>query len=1007
MTYSRPSTSTVNALFRPAMPNQIRDVERQTVRVTGNGRYMDFTDARVAGQNAGQNYKEMSNFLDSVVKTGKPLYDAYIDGKVKQQVAGVLTDPKLVSQLRSGDPVASSTLRSLMPQAQDTVNRALAAASGQAQADIYNVLTTKDSFLNSPKPQGLTDEDWDKQKSQRRAGLRAQAAEQSGISNLPSWAQGEVAPEVIVAQQRADTATFNRSALATDKTLRDNTATGFSGILAGAVSAGDRAIEADQALAKSGQIKPGQAPNTQAFGQGILGRTQSWVAQWENPANGTGFTKEQLVTEILLPGMLSTVNASKAGGTLIGMQQAANTLDLAGVLFAESGVKFADGQSIGNYRMQDGRSIQDFIAQNRQQIQGQIEQLEVKEQMKNVVAPELAKALRDPSYDPALGTQQLLAITKNPELAMSFYGWADRLSKDKLEGTAAQQAEAERLAIQSSKIGADSINVQQQILAASQSGRITLGQTAQLLKANTSGARTDKQNVVTAAGRSEGQIDSSVSAIAGQLKAVRPGFDDRELVSIVKDETIRATIKMTESDISKLRAAGKTVTEEDYDKFYQKNLREYTQSRLRTDALSSNVQGKTFEKQVRAEAEMLQENLYKTRGQVQIGVFPQSVIDGARARGVRMDPASLSKYFVDRLGYITENDDGKTKAFAEPAKIWREMVERGKSGKGPSTSAPRPKGDPTGGYFDSSPLGALLRWTGDRLQDYREMTAPLRPQTSAPKPQASVKPQETSAQPRQSPGPQLLASLLDGVLGIQPASAAGLDTLEGQRRAGNPQVQAPEEQGAGVLNLQNYPAMARIWRQQERVTARTPALPQVDAGRVMGAVPLAINNVAHPFLVAIGINEGTRTWNGGYTRNYYGHRDPGNGAWNVGTVSGQQGGTPGATDRRWAGILTQTAVTVAPILQRMGIPQGTVGFNRLMFNILDLKVQAPAAVPDFIRQLPRVIQSGATIESIAKARANSFINPNTGRLDTTFSSYTRLLQDQRSRAGTFDYKRRT
>jgi hypothetical protein len=108
------------------------------------------------------------------------------------------------------------------------------------------------------------------------------------------------------------------------------------------------------------------------------------------------------------------------------------------------------------------------------------------------------------------------------------------------------------------------------------------------------------------------------------------------------------------------------------------------------------------------------------------------------------------------------------------------------------------------------------------------------------------------------------------------------------------------------------------------------------------------------------------------------------------------------------GILTNTAVKVTPLLQRMGIPQNSVGFNRLLFNALDLAVQAPAALPDFLKRLPRIIQAGVTIEAIAKARADSFFNPATGRLEASGfgNNYARLLADQRSRAGTFDYRRR-
>ncbi len=76
-----------------------------------------------------------------------------------------------------------------------------------------------------------------------------------------------------------------------------------------------------------------------------------------------------------------------------------------------------------------------------------------------------------------------------------------------------------------------------------------------------------------------------------------------------------------------------------------------------------------------------------------------------------------------------------------------------------------------------------------------------------------------------------------------------------------------------------------------------------------------------------------------------------------------------------------------------------------MFNILDLRVQAPAAVESFVSQIPQILEAGISAESLGRARHNAFINPNTGRLDTTFpketdSTSSKLLQDQMDRAMT-------
>ena len=160
--------------------------------------------------------------------------------------------------------------------------------------------------------------------------------------------------------------------------------------------------------------------------------------------------------------------------------------------------------------------------------------------------------------------------------------------------------------------------------------------------------------------------------------------------------------------------------------------------------------------------------------------------------------------------------------------------------------------------------------------------------------------------------------------------------------------------------------------------------------------------------MAIGIAEGTRTADGGVTAAYYGHSDPGNGVRNQGNFSAQQGqATPAIADRQWLGILTQVQMKATPLLERLGIKRGSHGFNRLMFNVLDLQVQAPAAVPDFLAKAPQMLRGGLSIEAIAKARADSFYTYD-GRLDAPGfgNNYSALFRDQRSRAGVWDYRKR-
>ena len=190
----------------------------------------------------------------------------------------------------------------------------------------------------------------------------------------------------------------------------------------------------------------------------------------------------------------------------------------------------------------------------------------------------------------------------------------------------------------------------------------------------------------------------------------------------------------------------------------------------------------------------------------------------------------------------------------------------------------------------------------------------------------------------------------------------------------------------------------------------TPPMPQVAANVPVRLIPTAITSDQHELFVMVGVAEGTRTASGGYTKAYYGHTDPGDGNFNRGTVSGGRGSSasPEMVDRMWMGKLTGVQQKMRPVLMAYGLQPGTQGYNRVMFNLIDLTVQSPLAARDFAGKMLEMRSAGWTIESIAKARSQSFISPTTGRLDAPGfgNNYQRLMRDQRSRAGVYDYRRR-
>ena len=93
----------------------------------------------------------------------------------------------------------------------------------------------------------------------------------------------------------------------------------------------------------------------------------------------------------------------------------------------------------------------------------------------------------------------------------------------------------------------------------------------------------------------------------------------------------------------------------------------------------------------------------------------------------------------------------------------------------------------------------------------------------------------------------------------------------------------------------------------------------------------------------VGSAEGTRTTDGALTWAYHGHRDPGNGKWNLGSFSYQHGATsPEDADQRQLKRLEgQTQM-----LHQLAVQRGlTLSMNEVL-NGIDLANQAPLAALD-------------------------------------------------------------
>lgn len=132
--------------------------------------------------------------------------------------------------------------------------------------------------------------------------------------------------------------------------------------------------------------------------------------------------------------------------------------------------------------------------------------------------------------------------------------------------------------------------------------------------------------------------------------------------------------------------------------------------------------------------------------------------------------------------------------------------------------------------------------------------------------------------------------------------------------------------------------------------------------------------VAH----TVGSAEGTRHWSGKRTKAYYGHTDPGNGVWNLGTFSYQHAASsPEDADDKQLKRLKRQGVQ----LKQKASQQGLQLSLKEKLNGLDLANQAPLAAlgeggyVERLAQAYRLQLEGE--EAIAWARVRAYIDPDT------------------------------
>jgi len=157
--------------------------------------------------------------------------------------------------------------------------------------------------------------------------------------------------------------------------------------------------------------------------------------------------------------------------------------------------------------------------------------------------------------------------------------------------------------------------------------------------------------------------------------------------------------------------------------------------------------------------------------------------------------------------------------------------------------------------------------------------------------------------------------------------------------------------------------------------------------------------------LAVGSAEGTRTPEGHKTPAYFGHVDPGNGVWNLGTFSYQHGAqTPEEADsRQLSRLQSQTRA-----LKQKAEDHGLELTLAELLNGIDLANQAPLAAldrggyVDWLAEARKLGMQGS--EAIVWARTRSFIDPDTQRWNAPGlgNNIHGITHDQARRASAID-----
>ena len=973
--YSRPGIRQTDATPRVGTPNRGR-ILGGAPRVVGDtdARFIDLSDPALAGRNAGRQFGEIAKFLQDIAEPAVRLAEDADIKRANRQVGELIANnPDLPTLFAESPEEVQNKIRSMSGRAQDMALADLAKGQAFRFSKSFPAAVQSDALLQQP----TTDENREAQAT-RLTELRSESL--GGLTSLPpgyvalvseelSAVEGQVQGELEVTRQKTE---------AQNDSVQQSGAIGGDLVKAAAAVVGINTGSGDKVSARelaaddlndklevrlNDNLESGRFTPKQTLRDYWRGASNEIVellndGKYDDARSVINLIKAQTKTPIMvgpegktnfwdLP-ISGANNSSKTIQTLIkGLESSINTAEREG-----------SAQKVKAYLSQYVPGLTSLDPAQQQQA---------------------AQALRAGLAVSGLDPLAVLEVLQTSDQISGYVG----------KPTPGQEiAFAELLGSEEFRTG--TVEQRQQLL---QNGfyenRLSRDQFVNGMKAVANQSETTRKiendiGVARQRGAREG-LDASVADALGKaqeqyIEDTGLSVDTKEAQAILNQrvEQVKARAQeATRAEIEERINAGETLDSDDQYNIWKNNLENETKKEIDAYGLKGGSAGSTDRKTnsyVQNIASLIKQNPQEVM-ENPLKMFPPLLLEEyEKATGKKPESwKSVLKYLNGRMAQVKTSDGepmyGGDKA--SDAEAWfRDMYkEASKSDLEPKSPL---KG--TGLGFLGFGGGGVSESELQRLRGVRDGTRP-RKGSDAEKDQAF------------DVG-EFINNSLNSIAGIALPTGAPAN--------------------AGTLTPESIQAMAQTWSGQKPLSLSTPPLPQLAAATPVPAPSMAMTSINHPFALAIGIAEGTRTANGGVTSAYYGHSDPGNGVRNQGNFSAQQGqASPQIADRQWLGKLTRQQMTYQPLLERIGVRRGTQGYNRLMFNILDLTVQAPAAVPDFVAKAPQMLRQGLTVESIAKARSDSFYMPS-GRLNAPGfgNSYSRLFRDQRSRAGVWDLRRR-